>query len=264
MAASCCILYFLFLFFSTATSTNSTSKPTHKWIGPCGHHNITVDLNGHGDYTTVQAAVDSVSANNRKNILIHISAGTYKEKVVVPGKKPYITFQGEGKEKTVIEWHDRACDRGANGQQLRTYQTASVIVYANYFSARNISFKNTAPAPMPGMQGWQAAAFRISGDKAYFLGCGFYGAQDTLCDDAGRHYFKDCYIQGSIDFIFGNGRSMYKVSKAFHKSFPFLSFPFPLWLCFSKVGVGHPFCCSITQHWSQFFSYLTYTYRTAQ
>ena len=71
--------------------------------------------------------------------------------------------------------------------------------------------QNTAPAPMPGMQGWQAAAFRISGDKAYFSGCGFYGAQDTLCDDAGRHYFKECYIEGSIDFIFGNGRSMYKV-----------------------------------------------------
>lgn len=64
---------------------------------------------------------------------------------------------------------------------------------------------------MPGMQGWQAAAFRISGDKAYFSGCGFYGAQDTLLDDAGRHYFKECYIEGSIDFIFGNARSMYKV-----------------------------------------------------
>ncbi|CAN6476904.1 unnamed protein product [Victoria cruziana] len=63
---------------------------------------------------------------------------------------------------------------------------------------------------MPGMEGWQAAAFRISGDKAYFFGCGFFGAQDTLCDDAGRHYFKECYIEGSIDFIFGNGRSMYK------------------------------------------------------
>ncbi|KAG5039781.1 hypothetical protein JHK82_011929 [Glycine max] len=59
---------------------------------------------------------------------------------------------------------------------------------------------------MPGMEGWQAVAFRISG-------CGFYGAQDTLCNDAGRHYyFKECYIEGSIDFIFGNGRSMYKIS----------------------------------------------------
>lgn len=80
------------------------------------------------------------------------------------------------------------------------------------FDWMHIWFQNTAPAPMPGMHGRQAVAFRISGDKAYFSGCGFYGAQDTLCDDAGRHYFKECYIEGSIDFIFGNGRSMYKVS----------------------------------------------------
>ncbi|XP_024987064.1 probable pectinesterase 68 [Cynara cardunculus var. scolymus] len=207
------VLYFFFYFyfiFFTPTSSNSTATTNHKWVGPSGHRHITVDIYGFGDYTTVQAAVDSVSTNNQKNILIHITAGVYVEKVVVPATKPYITFEGEGRKTTVIEWHDRASDRGPDGQQLRTYQTASVTVYANYFSARNISFKNTAPAPMPGMHGWQAAAFRISGDKAYFSGCGFYGAQDTLCDDAGRHYFKECYIEGSIDFIFGNGRSMYK------------------------------------------------------
>ncbi|KAD5508092.1 hypothetical protein R6Q59_031260 [Mikania micrantha] len=199
---------FYLLFFCSFTL--GSSKPRHNWVGPIGHRNITVDINGYGDYKTVQAAVDSVSMNNRKNVLIHILEGVYKEKVVVPASKPYITFQGQGKETTVIEWHDRASDRGPDGEQLRTYRTASVIVYASYFSARNISFKNTTPAPLPGMHGWQAAAFRISGDKAYFSGCGFYGGQDTLCDDAGRHYFKECYIQGSIDFIFGNGRSMYK------------------------------------------------------
>ncbi|KAK1408101.1 hypothetical protein QVD17_39734 [Tagetes erecta] len=203
--------YVLFFFFlATFTSSNSTSKPRHKWVGPIGQRNISVDINGYGDYTVVQAAVDSVPTNNRKKILIHISAGVYVEKVVVLASKPYITFQGDGKETTVIQWHDQASDLGLDGQQLRTYRTASVIVYASYFSARNISFKNTTPAPLPGMHGWQAVAFRISGDKAYFSGCGFYGAQDTLCDDAGRHYFKECYIEGSIDFIFGNGRSMYK------------------------------------------------------
>ncbi|BFG31394.1 hypothetical protein CerSpe_176670 [Prunus speciosa] len=191
-------------------STSNSTKNHHKWVGPTGHRRIAVDINGSGDFLSVQAAVNAVPANNTVNVLILISPGYYREKVVVPATKPYITFQGAGKDVTVIEWHDRASDPGPNGQQLRTYRTASVTVFANYFSARNISFKNTAPAPMPGMQGWQAVAFRISGDKAYFSGCGFYGAQDTLCDDVGRHYFKDCYIEGSIDFIFGNGRSMYK------------------------------------------------------
>lgn len=64
-----------------------------------------------------------------------------REKVVVPVTKPYITFEGAGRDVTVIEWHDRARDRGPNGQQLRTYRTASVAVFANFFSARNISFK---------------------------------------------------------------------------------------------------------------------------
>ncbi|KAM2417494.1 hypothetical protein ACFX1W_024325 [Malus domestica] len=66
----------------------------------------------------------------------------------------------------------------------------------------------------PNSEAWRcwssSLAIRISGDQAAILGCGFFGAQDTLHDDRGRHYFKDCYIQGSIDFIFGNGRSLYE------------------------------------------------------
>lgn len=61
----------------------------------------------------------------------------------MPVTKPYIRLEGAGRDVTVIEWHDRASDPGPNGQQLRTYRTASVTVFANYFSARNISFKVT-------------------------------------------------------------------------------------------------------------------------
>ena len=73
--------------------------------------------------------------------------------------------------------------------------------------------KNTAPPPSPGVIGAQAVALRVTGDQVAFYGCGFYGAQDTLNDDSGRHYFKECFIQGSIDFIFGNARSLYEVKK---------------------------------------------------
>uniref|UniRef100_M1CYM9 Pectinesterase n=1 Tax=Solanum tuberosum TaxID=4113 RepID=M1CYM9_SOLTU len=63
---------------------------------------------------------------------------------------------------------------------------------------------------VPGAVGAQAVAIRIGGDQAAFWGCGFFGSQDTLHDDRGRHYFKECYIQGSIDFVFGNGKSFYE------------------------------------------------------
>lgn len=58
--------------------------------------------------------------------------------------------------------------------------------------------------------GGQEVALRISGDQSAFYGCGFYGAHDTLNDDQGRHYFKECFIQGSIDYIFENGRSLFE------------------------------------------------------
>jgi pectinesterase len=51
-------------------------------------------------------------------------------------------------------------------------------------------------------------ALRISGDKAAFFDCKFYAHQNTLYDHRGRHYFKNCYVTGTVDFIYG--RSFYE------------------------------------------------------
>ncbi|CAN6573994.1 unnamed protein product [Malus baccata var. baccata] len=165
---------------------------------------LCVDRNGCCNFTLVQAAVDAVPTPSPKRTIIWINKGIYYEKVMVPKTKPNITFQGQGYETTAISWNDTA--NSAHG----TFYSGSVQVFADNFVAKNISFMNVAPIPKPGDVGAQAVAIRISGDQAAFLGCGFFGAQDTLHDDRGRHYFKDCYIQGSIDFIFGNGRSLYE------------------------------------------------------
>ena len=58
----------------------------------------------------------------------------------------------------------------------------------------------------------QAVAVAVFGDKSAFFECGFVGLQDTIWDERGRHYFHNCYIEGSIDFIFGNGQSFYEVT----------------------------------------------------
>ncbi|MBA0674076.1 hypothetical protein Goari_015688, partial [Gossypium aridum] len=57
--------------------------------------------------------------------------------------------------------------------------------------------------------GAQAVALRISGDEAAFYTCKIIGFQDTLCDDRGNHFFMNCYIHGTVDFIFGSGKSLY-------------------------------------------------------
>ncbi|KAF4403317.1 hypothetical protein G4B88_007963 [Cannabis sativa] len=129
---------------------------------------------------------------------------TVGEKVVVNANKTNLIFQGQGYLNTKIAWNDTANSTGG------TVYSSSVSIFAPNFTAYNISFQNTAPPPSPGVVGGQAVAIRVAGDEAAFYGCGFYGAQDTLNDDRGRHYYKDCFIQGSIDFIFGNARSLYE------------------------------------------------------
>ncbi|XP_057717767.1 probable pectinesterase 8 [Arachis stenosperma] len=165
---------------------------------------LCVDQKGCCNFTTVQAAVNAVPDLSQKRTIIWINKGIYYEKVMVPRTKANITFQGQGYTSTAIAWNDTA--KSANG----TFYSGSVQVFASNFIAKNISFMNLAPMPSPGVEGAQAVAIRISGDQAEFKGCGFFGAQDTLHDDKGRHYFRDCYIQGSIDFIFGDGRSFYE------------------------------------------------------
>ena len=84
--------------------------------------------------------------------------------------------------------------------------------------------QNTTPVPAPGAIGKQAVAFRISADTAAFLGCNFLGAQDTLYDHVGRHYYKDCFIEGSVDFIFGNALSLYEVGFSLLKFLYYIDF----------------------------------------
>ena len=55
-----------------------------------------------------------------------------------------------------------------------------------------------------------AVAALVAGDRSSFYGCGFISVQDTLSDLLGRHYYENCYIEGSTDFIFGNGQSIFQ------------------------------------------------------
>ncbi|GAB2223480.1 hypothetical protein Droror1_Dr00017621 [Drosera rotundifolia] len=163
-----------------------------------------------GDFTSIQDAIDSLPLINLLRVVINVKAGVYTEKVNIPPFKSFITIQGDGADSTIVQWGDTAQTIGSRGLPLGTFNSATFAVNSPYFVARNITFKNTTPVPAPGAIGKQAVALRVSADTASFLGCRFLGAQDTLYDHVGRHYYKDCYIEGSVDFIFGNGLSLFE------------------------------------------------------
>ncbi|CAN6588626.1 unnamed protein product [Malus baccata var. baccata] len=176
-----------------------------------GSRIIVVDKNGEGNSLTVQGAVDMVPEQNTERVKIYILPGIYREKVLVPISKPYISFIGNPNQtsETVITWNNKASDKDGLGFELGTYRTASVAIEADYFCATGITFENSVVA-VPGGYGMQAVALRVTGDKAMFYRVRVLGTQDTLLDDTGSHYFYRCHIQGSVDFIFGRSRSLYQ------------------------------------------------------
>ncbi|KAE8009327.1 hypothetical protein FH972_005771 [Carpinus fangiana] len=158
---------------------------------------------GRGNFKTIQRAIDSIPPSNSQWIHIRISPGIYHEKVIIPQEKPCIFIEGAGTNLTSVEWDDHE----------DTTDSPTFTSFADNIIVKGITFKNTYNHPMDSLDNLtQAAAARIVGDKSVFSHCAFVGVQDTLWDDHGRHYFHKCYIQGGVDFIFGNGRSIYERS----------------------------------------------------
>ncbi|GAB2217696.1 hypothetical protein Droror1_Dr00000900 [Drosera rotundifolia] len=155
---------------------------------------IRVDPSGHGDFTKIQDAVDSVPSNNTELVFIWIKPGTYREKIAVPVDKPYITLSGTSASNTIITW-DAAGD---------IFDTPAISILATDFVGRYLTIQNTY-----GKTG-KAVAVRVAGDRAAFYNCRITSYQDTLLDDAGRHYYSNCYIEGATDFIFGNAASVFE------------------------------------------------------
>ncbi|KAH7404828.1 hypothetical protein KP509_15G045300, partial [Ceratopteris richardii] len=102
---------------------------------------IVVSKDGSGDFSSVQAAIDSVPQQNTKRVVIYVKRGVYREKVVIPSSKPFITLKGENSALTYIQWDDNASTLGSDGKALGTYGSASVAVQADDFMALDISFK---------------------------------------------------------------------------------------------------------------------------
>jgi pectinesterase len=163
---------------------------------------VTVAKDGTGNFTTVQAALNAAPAGGTAAYVIYIKNGKYKEKINVPANKPFLQLVGESVGGVILTYDDYSGKANPAGGTFGTANSASVTVLAADFSAFNITFENTTgvnPGP-------QALAINITGDRGAFRNCRFLGGQDTVYagGNATRQYFRNCYIDGNTDFIFGN------------------------------------------------------------
>ncbi len=159
-----------------------------------------VALDRSGDFPTVQRAVDHVLDHPPRDLsraILEIRPGVYRERVKVPRDKVNFTFAGADAASTVISANVSAAAAGG------TFFSPVVEVNADGFQAHNITFENTFGV------GSQAVALSIHADRATFRNCRFVGWQDTLYAAWGRQYYRDCYIEGHVDFIFGNAAAVF-------------------------------------------------------
>lgn len=168
-------------------------------------YDYVVAEDGSGDFFTVQEAVNAVPdfrKNKRTTILVR--KGEYKERVIIPASKINLSLIGE--DGAVLTDDTYAAKKNCFGEEMSTSGSSTVYIYAPDFYAENITFANTA-----GRVG-QAVACFVDGDRAYFKNCRFLGNQDTLYTYGkdSRQYYEGCYIEGTVDFIFGWSTALFK------------------------------------------------------
>ena len=162
---------------------------------------IVVSRDGTGNFRTLQEAIESARAFMDYTVTIYVKNGVYKEKVIVPSWVENIDIIGEYRDKTIITYDDHA-----NINKMGTFRTYTVKVEGSDITFKNLTIENNAA------QLGQAVALHTEGDRLKFINCRILGNQDTIYTGAKftRLYFKDCYIDGTTDVIFGPSTALFE------------------------------------------------------
>ncbi|KAM3351955.1 hypothetical protein ACQJBY_023686 [Aegilops geniculata] len=151
---------------------------------------VVVAKDGSGRYKTVQAAVDAAPDRGKRRYVIYVKKGVYK-------KKRELMIVGDGMDATVITGSRNVVD-GAT-----TFNSATLAVAADGVILQDLRIENTA-----GPEKHQAVALRVSADRAVINRCRVDGYQDTLYAHQLRQFYRDCFVSGTVDFVFGNAAAV--------------------------------------------------------
>lgn len=165
---------------------------------------LSVAADGSGDFVSIQAAINAAKSFPDRPVRISVGPGIYEEKVVVWHWNTDLSLVGAGRDRTVIRWNDHFDSIGLGRNS--TFHTATLRVDANDFYASDLSIVNAA-----GPVG-QAIALSVNADRVLFERVSVQGHQDSLYvgGEGHRVYFRDCYIEGTVDFIFGGALAVFE------------------------------------------------------
>lgn len=200
---------------------------------------ITVSQYGDADAATITEALHilaqmDASSDQLLPACIHIGRGIYRERLTI--QRPFLSLEGEAAADTILTYDLYARMPSEDIGKLGTFRSYSCLIDTHDVTARNLTFENSAGI---GPDVGQALALYADGDRLIFDNCRFLGGQDTLFTAplppveiephgfigpkqhaprvTGRHYYKDCYIEGDIDFVFGGAVAYFEHCEFYSK-----------------------------------------------
>lgn len=187
------------------------------WATAAGGSTFTVAADGSAQFRTVQAAVDAVPADGTAHTIV-IARGTYRGTVDVPAAKTHLTIRGatgNPEDVVITEGHAAGLARpgggtwGTEGSATATFRAADLAV-------TGVTITNSFnPAANPGVTGTQAVALAAEGDRQVYANDRIISTQDTLlawspkATAQTRQYFRNCFVAGTVDFVFGNATAVF-------------------------------------------------------
>lgn len=197
-----CSLFFLLIMICAYSKAQQPKSPS-----ATNFYDFVVAKDGSGDFKTIQQAINAVPDLRKNRTTIFIKNGVYKEKLNLPSTKQNVKFIGQNVDSVVFTYDDYANKKNIFGEEIGTSGSASFFIHGDGFIAENITFQNSS-----GPVG-QAVAVRTAADRIKFINCKFLGFQDTLYTwgygASSRQYYKNCYIEGTTDFIFGSSTAVF-------------------------------------------------------
>ena len=159
-----------------------------------------VARDGTAEFRNIDDAIEVCRAFMDYHKVIFVKKGVYKEKLIIPSWLTNIEICGEDRDKTIITYDDHANIKMPGTEKgMGTFRTYTLKIQGNDIKMKNITIENNAARL------GQAVALHTEGTRIIFVNCRFLGNQDTIYTGGIETmlYFKDCYIEGTTDFIFG-------------------------------------------------------------
>ncbi|MCG7210071.1 pectinesterase family protein [Streptomyces arenae] len=181
---------------------------------------LTVAADGSAQYRTVQDAINAVPADGNPHTIV-VNKGTYHEVVNVPSNLTNLTIKGatgNPEDVNITYGNAHGMTNPATSQPYGTDGSATATFKPTNLRVQDLTITNSFdPSQHPEIDQFstQAVALLARGDRQVYTNVRLIGRQDTVevkspvATDQTRQYFRNVYVQGSIDFIFGNATAVF-------------------------------------------------------